>query len=253
MSAARASSPINRISTWSRSSRSSARTTSSGARTTRTRTASGRTRAAHSGRTWLGSRSGYRRRSRARTRLVSTTSSKGSMMTPSGLEIPSLKGKVSEEEWAVRVDLAACYRLLVRYGWEDLTFTHITVRVPGAEDQFLINPYGLFFDEITASSLVKIDLQGKKLDDSPYGVNPAGFVIHSAIHAARHDARCVLHTHTVSGIAVSAQREGLLPISQQSMPVIPSLGYHDFGGIATRGGAKPRLVPHHADHAPLRV
>src|SRR5438046_6151925 len=121
----------------------------------------------------------------------------------------SLRDKVSAEEWAERVDLAACYRLLVRYGWEDLVVTHITMRVPGADDQFLINPYGLFFDEITASSLVKIDLQGKKLDDSPYGVNPAGFVIHSAIHAARHDARCVLHTHTVRGIAVSAQREGL--------------------------------------------
>ena len=155
-------------------------------------------------------------------------------MTPTALDIPSLHGKVSEEEWAVRVDLAACYRLLVRFGWEDLTFTHITMRVPGADDQFLINPYGLFFDEITASSLVKIDLQGKKIGDSPFPVNQAGFVIHSAIHAARHDARCVLHTHTVSGIAVSTQRAGLLPISQHAMSVIPSLGYHDFEGIATR-------------------
>jgi len=163
----------------------------------------------------------------------------------------SLRDKVSAEEWAVRVDLAACYRLLVRYGWEDLVFTHITVRVPGADDQFLINPYGLFFDEITASSLVKIDLQGKKLDDSPHGVNPAGFVIHSAIHAARHDARCVLHTHTVSGIAVSAQREGLLPISQHAMSVIPSLGYHDFEGIATRDDEKPRLVADLGDRTSL--
>ncbi len=163
----------------------------------------------------------------------------------------AVRDKVSAEEWAVRVDLAACYRLLVRYGWEDLVFTHITMRVPGADDQFLINPYGLFFDEITASSLVKIDLQGKKLDDSPYGVNPAGFVIHSAIHAARHDARCVLHTHTVSGIAVSAQREGLLPISQQSMSVIPSLGYHDFEGIATRDDEKPRLVADLGDNTHL--
>src|SRR5204863_9973469 len=146
-----------------------------------------------------------------------TIQRKKSTMTESALTIRSLKYNVSPEEWAVRVDHAACYRLVSRYGWEDLVFTHISARVPGTQDHFLINPYGLFFDEITASSLVKIDLQGKKLDDSPYGVNPAGFVIHSAIHAARHDARCVLHTHTVSGIAVSAQREGLLPISQQSM------------------------------------
>src|SRR5437773_2129496 len=163
----------------------------------------------------------------------------------------AVRDTVSAEEWAVRVDLAACYRLLVLYGWEDLVFTHITMRVPGADEQLLINRYGLFFDEITASSLVKIDLQGKKLDDSPYGVNPAGFVIHSAIHAARHDARCVLHTHTVSGIAVSAQREGLLPISQQSMSVIPSLGYHDFEGIATRDDEKPRLVADLGDNTHL--
>ena len=163
-------------------------------------------------------------------------------MTPTAFDVPSLRDKVSPEEWTVQVDLAACYRLLVRYGWEDLTFTHITVRVPGAEDQFLINPYGLFFDEITASSLVKIDLQGRKIGDSPFPVNQAGFVIHSAIHAARHDARCVLHTHTVSGIAVSTQRAGLLPISQHAMSVIPSLGYHDFEGPALRDDEKPRLV-----------
>ena len=109
-------------------------------------------------------------------------------MPASTLEIPSMKGKVSPEEWAVRVDLAAAYRLVSRYGWEDLVFTHISARVPGTEDQFLINPYGVFFDEITASSLVKIDQQGKKVDGSPFPVNEAGFVIHSAIHAARHDA-----------------------------------------------------------------
>jgi len=163
----------------------------------------------------------------------------------------SLRDKVSPEEWAARVDLAACYRLLVRYGWEDLVFTHITLRVPGAADQFLINPYGMFFDEITASSLVKIDLEGRKLDDSPYPVNPAGFVIHSAIHAARHDALCVLHTHTVNGIAVSTQRAGLLPISQHSMSVIPSLGYHDFEGVATRADEKPRLVADLGDNTHL--
>ncbi len=158
------------------------------------------------------------------------------------LGIPSLEGKVSPEEWAARVDLAACYRLVARFGWEDLVFTHITMRVPGVEDQFLINPYGVFFDEITASSLVKIDLQGNKVEESPFPVNPAGFVIHSAIHAARHDAKCVLHTHTLNGVAVSAQRAGLLPISQHSLSVIPNLGYHDFEGPALHDEEKPRLV-----------
>ncbi len=163
-------------------------------------------------------------------------------MASTALEIPSLKGKVSEEEWAVRVDLAAAYRLVSRYGWEDLVFTHISARVPGTEDQFLINPYGLFFDEITASSLVKIDQAGNKLEDSPFTVNAAGFIIHSAIHAARHDARCVLHTHTPNGIAVSAQRAGLLPISQHSLFVLNSVGYHDFEGPALDEDEKPRLV-----------
>jgi ribulose-5-phosphate 4-epimerase/fuculose-1-phosphate aldolase len=160
----------------------------------------------------------------------------------SQLEIPSLKDKVSPEEWAVRVDLAACYRLVARYGWEDLVFTHISARVPGAHEHVLINPYGLFFDEITASSLVKIDLQGNKVGDSPFPVNRAGFIIHSAIHAARADARCVLHTHTVNGVAVAAQRAGLQPISQHSMFVLASLGYHDFEGVALDEGEQPRLV-----------
>src|SRR5499426_4303031 len=172
-------------------------------------------------------------------------------MTATALNVPSLKGKVSPEEWAARVDLAAAYRLVSLYKWEDLVFTHISLRVPGAEDEFLINPYGVFFDEITASSLVKIDLKGQKVDDSPFEVNPAGFVIHSAIHAARHDAKCVLHTHTVSGIAVSTQREGLLPISQHSLSVIPSLGYHDFEGVATRDDEKPRLVADLGDNTHL--
>ncbi|TMQ28376.1 MAG: class II aldolase/adducin family protein [Candidatus Rokuibacteriota bacterium] len=163
-------------------------------------------------------------------------------MTETALEIPSLKDQVSPEEWAARVDLAAAYRLVALYGWEDLIFTHITLRVPGTEDQFLINPYGVFFDEITASSLVKIDLHGNKVQDSPFPVNPAGFVIHSAIHAARHDARCVLHTHTVNGVAVSTQRAGLLPISQHSLFVLTSLGYHDFEGPALNDDEKPRLV-----------
>ena len=162
-----------------------------------------------------------------------------------------MRNNVSSEEWAVRVDLAACYRLVARYGWEDLVFTHISARVPGAEDQFLINPYGLFFDEITASSLVKIDLQGNKLEDSPYPVNPAGFVIHSAIHAARHDAQCVLHTHTLNGVAVSTQRAGLLPISQHALFVLPRLGYHDFEGPALNDDEKPRLVADLGDKTSL--
>jgi ribulose-5-phosphate 4-epimerase/fuculose-1-phosphate aldolase len=163
-------------------------------------------------------------------------------MTSTALEIPSLKGKVSDEEWAVRVDLAAAYRLVSRYGWEDLVFTHISARVPGTEDQFLINPYGLFFDEITASSLVKIDQEGNKVDNSPFNVNAAGFIIHSAIHGARHDAKCVLHTHTANGVAVATQRAGLLPISQHSLFVLNSVGYHDFEGPALDADEKPRLV-----------
>src|SRR5829696_8319536 len=113
-----------------------------------------------------------------------------------------VKPKVSDAEWQLRVDLAACYRLVAHYGWDDLIFTHVSARVPGEGHEFLINPYGMTFDEVTASSLVKVDLDGRKLMDSPYEINPAGFTIHSAIHAARTDARCVLHTHSLSGVAV---------------------------------------------------
>jgi ribulose-5-phosphate 4-epimerase/fuculose-1-phosphate aldolase len=148
----------------------------------------------------------------------------------------------SPEEWETRVDLAAAYRLVAMFHWDDLVFTHISARVPGEDNAFLINPYGMLFEEITASSLVKVDTDGNKLSDSPYPVNPAGFVIHSAIHAARHDAHCVLHTHTLNGVAVSAQREGVLPISQQSIFVLAGLGYHDYEGVALRDDEKPRLV-----------
>ena len=148
---------------------------------------------------------------------------------------------VSAEEWQLRVDLAACYRLVALYGWSDLVFTHISARVPGPEHHFLINPYGLMFDEITASSLVKVDQQCNKMIESPYPVNPAGFVIHSAVHAAREDIQCVLHTHTKAGIAVSAQKNGVLPISQQSTFVLASLAYHDYEGVAFRDDEKPRL------------
>ena len=156
--------------------------------------------------------------------------------------IAAVRNSVSAEEWRTRVDLAACYRLVARYGWDDLVFTHITAKVPGTDDQFLINTYGMLLEEITASSLLKIDLDGRKLDDNPHPVNPAGFVIHSAIHAARENARCILHTHTLNGVAVSAQKRGVLPISQQSIFVLASLAYHDYEGVAVNDSEKPRLV-----------
>ena len=153
----------------------------------------------------------------------------------------SLKDVVSTEEWQLRVDLAACYRLVAMYGWTDLIFTHISARVPGPEHYFLINPYGLMFDEITATSLVKVDRNCNKVIDSPFPVNPAGFVIHSAVHEAREDIQCVMHVHTRAGVAVSAQKCGVLPISQQSTFVLASLAYHDYEGVAFRDDEKPRL------------
>jgi ribulose-5-phosphate 4-epimerase/fuculose-1-phosphate aldolase len=159
------------------------------------------------------------------------------------LDIPGdSPARYSPEEWAVRVDLAAAYRLVAHFRWDDLVFTHITARVPGPEHHFLINPYGMLFDEITASSLIKIDLQGRKAEENPWPVNPAGFIIHSAIHAARPDVECVLHTHTLNGVAVSAQKEGVLPVSQQSIFVLQHLAYHDYEGVALREDEKPRLV-----------
>ena len=157
------------------------------------------------------------------------------------MHITSLKEIVSAEEWQLRCDLAACYRLVAAYGWSDLIFTHVSARIPGPEHQFLINPYGLMFDEITASSLIKIDQDCNKLSDSPYPVNPAGFTIHSCIHEGREDAGCVLHTHTRAGVAVSAQKCGVLPISQQSTFVLGSLAYHDYEGVALRDEEKSRL------------
>lgn len=153
-----------------------------------------------------------------------------------------VKSQVGDEEWDLRVDLAACYRIIAMHGWDDLVFTHISARVPGDEEHFLINAYGLMFEEMTASSLIKIDLSGNKVLDSPYPVNEAGFVIHSAIHAARHDVGCVLHTHTKAGVAVSAQAGGLLPLSQISLFPLTTLAYHDYEGVALNEGEKPRLV-----------
>jgi ribulose-5-phosphate 4-epimerase/fuculose-1-phosphate aldolase len=149
---------------------------------------------------------------------------------------------MSEAEWRVRVDLAACYRLVARNGWDDLVYTHISAAVPGAERHFLINPYGMLFGEITASSLVKVDLDGNIVGDSPYKINPAGFTIHSAVHAARADVECVLHLHTTAGVAVSAQAEGLLPLSQTALMVHHALAYHDYEGIALDLDERERLV-----------
>jgi ribulose-5-phosphate 4-epimerase/fuculose-1-phosphate aldolase len=157
-------------------------------------------------------------------------------------KIKSLQSQVTAAEWRTRVDLAACYRLVALYGWDDLIFTHISARVPGPETHFLINPYGMMFDEITASSLVKIDLKGNKIAESAYDVNPAGFTIHSAVHEGRHDAHCVLHLHTTAGCAVAAQKDGLLPISQQALFPLSGLAYHAYEGVALNPEEKPRLV-----------
>ena len=154
--------------------------------------------------------------------------------------VSNVRNQVSAEEWATRVDLAACYRLVAHFGWDDLVFTHISARVPGTHD-FLINPYGFMFEEITASSLVRVDLEGKKTFESPHDINPAGYTIHSAIHAGRDDAGCVLHLHTMEGVAVCAQKGGLLPISQQSTLVMLSLSYHDYEGLALNPDEKGRL------------
>jgi ribulose-5-phosphate 4-epimerase/fuculose-1-phosphate aldolase len=159
--------------------------------------------------------------------------------------------RMSAEERQMRVDLAACYRLVAHYGMDDLFATHISARVPGAEEHFLLNPYGVLFEQITASDLVKVDRDGNIVQDTPYTVNPAGFVIHSAVHAARHDARCVLHTHTVAGMAVASLEEGLLPLTQKSMRFYNRVGYHDYEGMADDLDECPRLVASLGKHNAL--
>ena len=156
--------------------------------------------------------------------------------------IRPLKGQVSEGEWKTRIDLAALYRLVALEKWDDLIFTHISARVPGPEHHFLINPFGMYFEEVTASSLVKVDLEGNIVMEGPYGINPAGFTIHSAVHGARDDARFVMHVHTDQGVAVSAQREGVLPLSQHALVVMPHLAYHDYEGVALNMDERERLV-----------
>src|ERR1700738_4602296 len=157
-------------------------------------------------------------------------------------ELGPLRERVSAEEWQARVDLAAAYRLVAHYGWDALIFTHISARVPGPDHHFLINPYGLLFGEMTASNLLKVDLDGNLVEPTPYFFNPAGFTIHSAVHAAREDAKCVLHLHTVAGVAVSCQEHGLLPINQTAMLLNGQIAYHEYEGVALELDERPRLV-----------
>lgn len=154
----------------------------------------------------------------------------------------SLRSQVSEAEWQARVDLAALYRLVALHGWDDMIFTHISARVPGPEHHFLINPYGWYFDEITASSLVKVDLDGNIVQETTSFINPAGFTIHSAVHAAREDAHYVIHLHTVAGVGVAAQQQGLLPISQNACLLQSQLAYHGYEGLALNHDERERLV-----------
>jgi ribulose-5-phosphate 4-epimerase/fuculose-1-phosphate aldolase len=167
------------------------------------------------------------------------------------IEIPSLRNKVSPEEWEVRVDLAACYRLAAHHGWSHLVLNHISARVPGDADHFLLNPYGLMYTEVTASNLVKIDLDGKILDDTPYGVNEAGFTIHSAVHAARPDLNCAFHTHTVAGMAISGLKCGLLPLNQGAFRFYNRIGYHDYEGVALDLDERERIAASLGNHKVL--
>lgn len=158
------------------------------------------------------------------------------------VEVPSLHGHVSEEEWKLRVDLAAAYRLVAHYGWDDLIFTHMSARVPGPEHHFLLNPYNLMFEEVTASSLIKVDIHGNPVDPTPFITNPAGFTIHSAVHMAREDAHAVIHLHTPHGQAVAAHEEGLLPLTQTAMLIRGDLSFHDYEGVATDLEERERIV-----------
>jgi ribulose-5-phosphate 4-epimerase/fuculose-1-phosphate aldolase len=167
------------------------------------------------------------------------------------VEIAGVKARVSEAEWQTRLDLAACYRLVFHYGWHHLNLNHISAAVPGEDGHILINPYGPMFNEVTASNIVKIDLDGNVLDDTPYGINPAGYTIHSAIHAARDDVGCVLHTHTEAGLAVSALKCGLLPLNQDAVRFYNRIGYHDYEGISLELGERERLVQSLGKHRAL--
>ena len=158
------------------------------------------------------------------------------------VDIPSMEGKVSEEEWAIRLDLACAYRMVAHYGWDDLIFTHLSARIPGPEHHFLLNPYNLMFEEVTASSLVKVDVNGNPVDPTPFITNPAGFTIHSAIHMAREDAHAVMHLHTPAGQAVSAHSEGLMPLTQTAMLIRGEIAFHEYEGVAVDLDERERLV-----------
>jgi ribulose-5-phosphate 4-epimerase/fuculose-1-phosphate aldolase len=155
---------------------------------------------------------------------------------------PAASERISREEWDVRVQLAACYRLVHMAGWTDLVFTHISARAPGNEEHFLLNPFGYAFDEVSASNLVRIDLEGNVVDGSAARIHKAGFVIHSAVHGARADAGCVIHTHSIAGMAVSMLKDGLLPLSQHAQLFYDRLGYHDYEGLALELDERQRLV-----------
>ena len=163
-----------------------------------------------------------------------------------------IKARVGEAEWKARVELAALYRLIALHGWDDAIFTHVSMKVPTADgdrgpERFLINPYGVYFEEMTASALVEVDLDGVIVSETPYFINPAGFTIHSAVHAARPEIACVMHLHTDTGVGVSAQREGLLPLGQNALVVLPQLAHHDYEGIALNLDERARLVANLGD------
>jgi len=160
----------------------------------------------------------------------------------STVEIPPMQDKVSPEEWKIRVDLAAAYRLVAYFGWDDLIFTHLSARVPGPEHHFLLNPYNLMFEEVTASSLVKVDMSGNPVEPTPFITNAAGFTIHSAVHMAREDAQAVIHLHTPDGQAVSAHEDGLMPLTQTAMLVRDEIAYHDYEGVAVDLDERARII-----------
>jgi ribulose-5-phosphate 4-epimerase/fuculose-1-phosphate aldolase len=161
--------------------------------------------------------------------------------------VTAIPARMSAEEWRTRCDLAACYRLVDLFGWSDLINTRITARVPDRPDHFLINPYGLLFDEVTASSLVKIDADGRKVEPSESEINSGGFAIPSSLHRARPDVNCVLHSHTVAGCAVSMQKDGLLPLNQHALQVIGDVAYHDYAGTARAPEERTRLLADFGD------
>jgi ribulose-5-phosphate 4-epimerase/fuculose-1-phosphate aldolase len=175
-------------------------------------------------------------------RVDSINRGMGDVTALESVEIPSLQDKVSDEEWAIRVDLAAAYRLVAHYGWDDLIFTHLSARIPGPEHHFLLNPYNLMFEEVTASSLVKVGMDGNPVEPTPFITNPAGFTIHSAIHMAREDAQAVMHLHTPAGQAVAAHADGLLPLTQTAMLVRNDIAYHDYEGVAVDLDERERIV-----------